>query len=433
MDDPTLNLAHLARAFSIPGLCVVVRKPEKSAVYCLGRDGEGGGRPVDERTWFQAASTGKHVTACAVLDLASKGKLDLERPIGAYLEDLPAPWRDRSILSLLRHTSGLPEYLAYTDGEEVPTTRDAFMARYADLKPFAAQNEAWSYSNTNYILLGFLIAQVSGTSYCVCVEALLARAGAEGAAVASPQWVREANALSLGPKARDSQSAAREVIGDGDIAFTADGALHWLGALLGDGVLDARACDTLFEPAMLNSGRVSPYACGWFVETMAGARIAHHAGHYDGWTALAFLNRTRRCGVLALCNLASGTTRPIRAVAQRALEDFAPGTTPLGLPLLADAAPEVTAMIRRQLVRQGDTLDRDCFAPELQATIDKAGTVRGMINLWTGEDLEGFDLVEDSPTSTGRMRRYRLSYAARTEHVCVGVTADGKIHWVWPL
>ena len=68
-----------------------------------------------------------------MLVLAQAGALDLEAPIGRYLADVPAAWAQRPVLSLLRHTSGLPEYLAYTQSETVPERRDAFMRTYGGM------------------------------------------------------------------------------------------------------------------------------------------------------------------------------------------------------------------------------------------------------------------------------------------------------------
>lgn len=427
MSDHHDTLARMAKTFGIPGLCVAIHADGQAQQICLGEDAPRSGRTVTAQTWFQAASTGKHVTAAAILDLEKAGLIELDSPLGQLLPDAPAGWHDRTIASLLNHTSGLPEYLAYVESEQVPTRRADFMARYAHLEPMASEGAAWGYSNTNYILLGFIIAALTGHSYADAVQRLFDKAGVTGAAVASPDWVRRANAGAHIAGEGDSESKGREVIGDGDIAFTSHGASGWLRFLLGT------ADDRMFEAPLLATGRRSPYGCGWFVEAMGGDSVAHHAGHYDGWTAMAFLNRSRRAGVLALCNLAPGNTRAIRAIAQVALEAAAPGSTPLGLVPLADAEPDLTALIRAQLIRRGAAADRDCFAPELQTTIDKGGSVRGVLDLWSGEEPSAFTLVEEQLHGPSRMRRYRMVYGDRTEHVLVGLTNTNKIYWIWPL
>lgn len=420
-----VEIAALAEALGIEGGIIALAATGRTETICFGMEAQ---RRVDAGTLFQAASTGKHLTACAVLELAQSGRIELGLPFGHYLADAPPAWADRSILSLLLHTSGIPEYLAYIDGEDVPTTRTAFMQRYRDLAPVAAEGAVWGYSNTNYILLGFLIAAVSGQTYAACIDNMLAREKVDGAQVASPEWVRAQNLAGVGQRGTDWDSREREVIGDGDIAFTVDGALGWLNSLL-----SRPQADPLFEPATLGNGRHSPYACGWFVEHMVGEPIAHHAGHYGGYTAMAILNRGMQAGVLAVCNHAPGNTRAIRALAQAALEAFVPGATPLALRPVKDNRPDLTATVRKQLIRSDGTIDREAFAPELQAAIDKGGPVRGVVNLWTGVEPQSFDLIEEYHEGSDLFRRYRLRYSDRIEHLLVGTAADGKIFWAWPL
>jgi len=438
-DSPSLPaplaqaLSDKSREFGIPGLAVALVAPGRRGLFTTGVEAVGADRPVSGSTWFSVASLGKHVTACAVLELAQAGALDLQAPIGCYLDDLPAAWAGRPVLSLLRHTSGLPEYLAYTEAETVPERRADFMRTYGAMATAFETDEGWIYTNTNYILLGFLIAQVAGCSYATAVQALFDRAGVVGATVASPAWTRESNARGLGAAGRDADSSRREVIGDGDIAFTAPGALAWLQALLDPKLLSPASVATMFAPALLRTSRPSPYGCGWFVETLRGAPIGHHAGHYDGWTAMAVLSPAQGCGVVAMCNLAPRNTRAVRYLAQMALEAWVPGSTPLSLPALDDDLPALTAMTRAQLFRNGTALDAGCFAEELLRVVAHGSEVRNVINLWTGVEPLSFELVAQDVHATHRMRRYRVRYAERVEHLLVGTTPEHRIHWAWPL
>ena len=424
------EMKRIAQASATPGLCVVAQTREGQAVLFDGEDWAGSGQAVGPDSWFQLASTVKHVTACVVLDLARQGLLSIDRPVGDFVPDLPRDIRDRSIGSLLHHTSGLPEYLAYIEGEQPPANRAEFLAQVEGLPNPRPEGEYWSYSNTNYILLGLLVAELTGAPCGVAVDALLAsRVGAAGARAASPEWARDANARRLGPNASDQDSRTREIFGDGDVAFTAAGALGWLKALLeGPEAADAM----LFTPGQVASGAV-PYGCGWFLESVGGDAVAHHAGHYDGWTAMAYLNRSRRCGVIAMSNLAPGNTRTIRAIALQAMEDLVPGSTPLAQQAIDDGRPDLTARVRQQLFRQGYDADPKCFAPAMRLALDLAGAPRGMLNLWTGVEPEAFDLVEHAAIRGGVMRRYRIRYADRIEHLHVQLNDAGQISWVWPL
>ena len=428
------TLSRAARGFGVPGLAIALAAPGRKALWTDGLIDLATARPVRRSSWFSVASLGKHVTAAAVLHLAQRGELDLSAPVGHYLNDLPAAWAGRSVLSLLHHTSGLPEYLAHQPADPVPDDRRSFMARYGQLVPAFDEGDAWIYTNTNYILAGMLVAQLQGQPYTQAVQSMLDRAGCPGAMVGSPAWARSTNAGDPHSVARDEASARREVIGDGDACFTPDGALRWLEVLLDDQLLDAEHSRILFSPGLLTSGRPSAYGCGWFLEPLGEGTLAHHAGHFDGWTAIAILNRSRGSGVMAMCNLAPGHTRAIRHLAQRALEHFAPGSTALSLPVLDDDEPQLSARLRAQLLRaSGAAADNAALAEELQRVAAHGSAVRTVPNLHAGMPPDRFDLVYRQAHGTHRWLRYRIGYADRTEHALVGLTPEDHLFWAWCL
>jgi hypothetical protein len=105
----------------------------------------------------------------------------------------------------------------------------------------------------------------------------------------------------------------------------------------------------------------------------------------------------------------------------------------LSLPPIPDDAPALTAMARAQLVRNGSALDPGCFAEELLHVVAHGSAVRNVINLWAGVEPLGFELVEQMQQPTHRLRRYRVRYAERVEHLLVGTTPENRIYWAWPL
>src|SRR6185503_11517651 len=113
--------------------------------------------PVTIETIYDMASLTKPlVTALSVIRLAYRGILDLKAPLGAYLREFEDK-REITLLQLLTHTSGLPNwlplYLETQDRAEVP----AVIARILlDSRPAGAAREV-IYSDLNYILLGFVL------------------------------------------------------------------------------------------------------------------------------------------------------------------------------------------------------------------------------------------------------------------------------------
>lgn len=432
VSDVECILRERAEAFGIAGLAAAIITPDGDRLITYGVDSAQSRRAVSNSTWFSLASTGKHVTSCMILDLARQGRLQLDDKVGEHLSDTPPTWSDRSIRSLMRHTSGLPEYLSYTEFDCPPTLRTDFMHVYRDLEPVFEQDAAWMYSNTNYILLGFLIAQLAGFSYADTAQTLFARAGCTGVTTASPAWARAANETGLGQDATDTDSWAREVIGDGDISATVEGAACWTRTLLRNRIFERAKTPEMFAPATLLSGLQIPYGCGWFVERLGDNVIAYHSGHYDGWTAMTLLAPHSASGVTVMSNFAPGNTRAVRYLAQLALETAAPGATPLASPTLIDTEPSLSGLAHEQLFREDSSPNLAHFAPALRQVIERGG-IRGLINLWAGTAPTGFSLVGEQHHKQGLMRRYRATYPDRVEHVLVGFTQKRQIYWAWPL
>lgn len=427
------SLTRSARAFGAPGLAIAAVAPGRRTLLLDGACAQDG-RPVDQDTWFSVASLGKHVTAAAVLALAQRAGLALTAPIGQLLPDTPAAWRDRSVLSLLRHSSGLAEYLSPNPQVPVPVSRAGFMSRYAMLSPAFAEGAGWMYTNTNYILLGLLVAQASAGTYADAVQAIFRQVACDGAAVAGPQWARQVNAGAISRHAPDSDCVGRDVIGDGDVCFTPAGALRWLEVLIDGNLLDASHDSLMFSAGPLATGRPSGYGCGWFVEPMGDATLAYHGGHFDGWTSMAIINRMQGSGVVVMCNHAPGHTRAVRHLAQVALEGYAPGSTPLSLPVLDDAHPDLARRIGAQLLREpGTSPDPSCLDEELLRVAEHGNPVRTVPNLSSGALPRAFELVQRQTHTTHTWHRYRLTYPDRIEHVMVGTTPRERLFWAWPL
>jgi D-alanyl-D-alanine carboxypeptidase len=120
--------------------------------------------PVDPDVPWNIGSATKSFVAVVVLQLAEEGRLDLDAGIDGYLPDLAGASRITP-RELLQHTSGLGEYLdqpAVVADLERTWTPDELIAVAEAGGRVGAPGEAFHYSNTNYIVLGKIIEQVTG-------------------------------------------------------------------------------------------------------------------------------------------------------------------------------------------------------------------------------------------------------------------------------
>lgn len=120
------------------------------------------------QTLFDLASVSKQFTAAAVLKLCSEGKMNLTDYVGKYLPDFP--YGGITIRRLLAHTSGLPEYFdfPYSYYDSVRFVSNEHLVRILKFrhpaKDFPAGTK-FAYCNTNYAVLAYIVAQVSGMSF----------------------------------------------------------------------------------------------------------------------------------------------------------------------------------------------------------------------------------------------------------------------------
>ncbi|MDR8392470.1 beta-lactamase family protein [Aliifodinibius sp. S!AR15-10] len=152
-----------------------------SGAVLVARDGEvySNGYGMANRSWsisnsadtrFQVASLTKSFTAILVLQLVDQGSISLNDPLSMYLPDYPAQYAaDVTVRHLLSHTSGIP---SYTNFESWPDTTSRVDVRPANFVNVIAQRELlfppgtdFSYSNSNYFLLGIIIEKITGMSY----------------------------------------------------------------------------------------------------------------------------------------------------------------------------------------------------------------------------------------------------------------------------
>ncbi|MEV6756048.1 serine hydrolase domain-containing protein [Streptomyces sp. NPDC051214] len=115
---------------------------------------------------FRAGSITKTFIATVVLQLAAEHRLSLSDPVKRHLPGLARgnalDGRAPTLRALLTHTSGLADHTTGPRGLVPLTPTQA--VRTALALP-ATTPGRWSYSNTNYVLLGMVIKQVTGRSY----------------------------------------------------------------------------------------------------------------------------------------------------------------------------------------------------------------------------------------------------------------------------
>lgn len=132
----------------------------------LGR-AEAGEQEITPESIFRTGSITKTFTSALILKLAEEGKLSLDTRLAGYFPGIPNA-SEITVEHLLRHQSGLVNFTnlpEYPDYYTEPKTREEMLGMFESIGTNFAPGESTEYSNTGYVLLGYIIEEASGESF----------------------------------------------------------------------------------------------------------------------------------------------------------------------------------------------------------------------------------------------------------------------------
>ena len=162
-------LEELVASMKVPSAVVLVRSSTfGDATFSFGSRVLGGDDTPKSSDHYRIGSITKTMTATVILQLAQEGKLALDDPISKFQPDVPNG-DNITIAQLLDMRSGLhgydldPVFLRAVDEdpERIWSPHDVLGIGYSQPALFPP-GAAYDYSNTNYILLGLVMEQVTG-------------------------------------------------------------------------------------------------------------------------------------------------------------------------------------------------------------------------------------------------------------------------------
>jgi CubicO group peptidase (beta-lactamase class C family) len=234
---------------------------------------------------FRIGSITKQFTAACILLLEERGKLKLNDAVKVYLPDAPSAWDKITIYNLVTHTSGIPNFTggpAWDAYKHNPHNPDETIALFRDKSLDFAPGEKFTYSNSNYILLGRIIEKISGISYQQFLQANilaplnLSDTGVDKDDAVLPERVRGYNPVPGGFANVDSASMTIPYAA-GFLYSTTHDLLKWEEGLFGGKVLSAASLKKMTTPYK------GDYAMGLFVLDEKHHGVITHNGSIDGF------------------------------------------------------------------------------------------------------------------------------------------------------
>lgn len=282
--------------------------------------------PVTSHSLFNIGSIGKTFTATAIMLLQKDGKLSINDPVSNYLDSLPGTWKTITIQHLLTHTSGIKDYAHDFPGypfiekdRKQEITEARFIRMATDLPLNFQPGERWAYSNSNFVLLGFIIHKLAGKPIGDFMkERIFEPAGMKETRYTDVREIIPNRASGYLLDEDDNNKFINGIyvsnffskMGDMGILTSAADLARWSIAQDKATILDKKTLEQMWSASRLNNGlEVSgliggSYGMGWGISDHRGYReIAHGGSFINGYTASFSRFPEKDLAVVVLTNL----------------------------------------------------------------------------------------------------------------------------------
>ena len=269
------------------------RVPQPDQVYNLAR----GPFAPDANTLYDLASVSKALTAGAILLLQQDGKLSVNDPLSKYFPSIPSA-AQMPLLYLLQQRSGLEDYTnspgsgaAYhkflASGN---TDYQAIVDMIASFPLHFTPGTQYEYDNSNYLLLGLIVAKVSGEPFATFLQQrILGPLGMTQTTQGLPPPPVSDIALGYGVFGNNAermwQANLAWTLGAGGLVSTVGDLEKWDEAVRRPGIFSAASLAQMFAPNGFPQS-FGTYAEGWVISTLDGHRYIWHDGELDGYMTM---------------------------------------------------------------------------------------------------------------------------------------------------
>jgi CubicO group peptidase (beta-lactamase class C family) len=287
------RLAALARRHQVPAAQLAIHHAGRTMTVEVGEVEHGSRRRINRDTAIPIGSITKSFTATTAMVLVADGDLELDAPIADHLPELGALGEQLTLRQLLSHTGGLP---SGPDCAADVSVRRYLAAQCRERSLVLPPGTGFSYSNLGFVLVGELIATITGMDWWEAVTSIVLRPlGIEPAAIVGPGSAGTGRPVAVGHSVNAAAGRIRPVRQELASAEAAAGALAMsaadlveLGRLhLGPGqpqLLPAAYAAQMREPVAQAEpfGLADGWGLGFAVFDTGDVRWVGHDGNADG-------------------------------------------------------------------------------------------------------------------------------------------------------
>jgi CubicO group peptidase (beta-lactamase class C family) len=277
-------------------------------------------RKIDGTTNFRLASLSKQFTAMSIMLLVHDGKLHYEDRLTDVFADFPEYGKAITIHELLNHTSGLKDY---EDLMEPNRWSDTHQIQDSEVLTLLKQQTAtkfppgthWEYSNSGYVLLGLVVAKISGQPFPDFLRGRIFAPLGMSHSLAYVNGKSEVSNRAYGhSKEADAwhqtdQSSTSATLGDGGIYTSLDDLARWDAALRQHTLLAEQEMRPAITPVKVPDDSVkgpdnepAEYGFGWYVNPYKSHARMWHYGETMGFRTNIQRFVQNDLTIVVLCN-----------------------------------------------------------------------------------------------------------------------------------
>lgn len=239
-----------------------------------------------KQTKFDIASLTKQFTAVSIMQLEEKKLLNVNDTIDKYLPSFPYG-NEITIHQLLTHTSGLPQHSTEFDIRKFRPSYKNFGKEGKDekVKLLFKPGDNFEYSNTGYILLGYIIEKLSGkTLDAYFSENIFKPLNMNNTSFRDANGRIENLATGYSSEKKEKVETPWNLtnigysLGSAALCSTVEDLLKWESALREQKLISKESYEKIYTPNKNN------YGYGWYIlKDLEGNRSYEHYGNASGY------------------------------------------------------------------------------------------------------------------------------------------------------
>jgi D-alanyl-D-alanine carboxypeptidase len=372
-------------------------------------------------------SVSKQLLAGAILLLVQDGKLSLDDRVSSYLPNLTRSG-EITIRQLLSHTSGYQDYYPQdyvAPFMQKPATAESILDEWAKKPLDFEPGTRWQYSNTNYVVAGRIVEQVTGGPFFAFLAKRILQPLEMTSAIdlsehmLGPMDAAGYTRFALGPL-RPAQPEGRGwLYAAGELAMTAHDLALWDISLTEHKLLTPALLELMTTPARLRNGTPTDYALGVGVLDDEGHPKLVHGGAVSGFVSLNTVWPDQGTAVVVLVNQ-DGSSAPQSITGQIAPLLLTQGEDPQAEKALQQARQIFDELLEGKIDRRLLTPDADAYFTD-QVLGDASASLKAL------GPVESLSQISVELRGGMTYRHFRIKFKDKSLHLSTLTVPDGKL------